>query len=1218
MNRFLNKKKVVDDHDSNPLSPPQGSKRWRKAKKAPVEEKPQVDVAAALPSSDDFRTSLLMPNLSARFSMLREQDDPNSKLGKASDDSVLQPQRASRMLDFGFSGNNLGDIAEVSSVYSSIRPPFAVQRADSYASEEGNDDSSINGSMMSRARHGEGNVLFGGRQKVYKIGSSARSIGGGSEMGKALYDDDLNLSAFQKWRAHEKSTTLPIDADETDEERVSQDSDARGRESLGDEDKRTGPLQGLGLSNSELPTSQLNTRLSDSTTTSGPSQGRTSTAATSVISQPTGPATASPVAPQSTKFIPAVPTLERSLTKRRLYEQGLEKNMHDQQASVLTRLNSIQRQRAPTIGGTLPQPALSHSRSIGSINERAHQQYAVQPIKSPPMPALSALTTFESLNKPRSVSTSPAPSWPQSPTSPIMNSDSEEYQTLHSALEPGDRGKATAMGAFNKPAHRFDEQQYLERQMQFQQANDSSVSRKNSVDSTAPESRLARFDSARQQAESRAEQRSRSRSVSSKPEAPNAFSVFQNAAIQNRVVHGESPQLDTHRTFFGDISASEDEEEEEDAASEFELLAQGYAPNNYNMGPGSGRFAPTLLPSVSEHPALRHETPTLPEVDEEEEEEPVLPVRSAPRREQTPPPSSREDIEVDSPTIKSQAALGGLIHQHLRNTSNQSSIYPPTRPSASIRDSGSLAVRNTYTSDRRINSSYSASAWDLDELDSYYGDAGSRGPASPVDSVPPARNPLAPAPSKGNISRPSTGRDSDVIDGTPWQTEFKKQHTRDASTATQAEREAFDNELAARQRAIQEKMRSIVESDSRATSPAPSATGAMKAFGMLRTRPSHETIPKETSSKAMKMLGFGAGVQTNSQIYEDPREDSLGMPPHSNAWASPANPQWPLGPGDQKSESNVPVSRSRGNSEAGLREVRPPFGKPAPHQTTREQSRARSSSVASRNRSHSRSGRPEPMPEPQPMMPQGLAIRQSPAAGRQVTPTSEVGGRMRSNSKPSSYFEARPTHPALAGTPNGQLTPAGAQSGMLTPASYSSAQELNFRPSYVANPSTRSSPAVKAPHVPIGKPNGAILRKKTVSKADIGEPTLVSSTSNIDTVELPPGASLKNGMPTPPPVPTANPRRRKMFGLGRDRSSDELEEKVKYTAVSNSPAASSVATFSPRMGTTRSEVTSPDEPMHSGSDGISYSRTVRSQESIDQGARFDAIGSPVLNQAGMF
>lgn len=1236
MNRFLNKKKVANDHNSNALSPPQSSKRWRKDKKIPIEEKPQIDVASALPSSDEFRTSLIMPNLSARFSMLREQDDPNSKLGKASDDSVLQPQRSSRMLDFGFSSKNLGDIAEVSSVYSSVRPPFVGQRTDSYGSEEGMDDSSLNGSMMNRARHGEGNVLFGGRQKVYKIGSSARSIGGGSEknLGKLLYEDDVNMSAFQKWRAQERATIVVADADEMDEERVSHDSDTRGRCSSDGEERpiqETGePVQGLGLSHSELTTSQSNTRLSDSTTTSAPSMGRTSTAATSVASQPTGFATTTTATTASpyTTAVPAIPTLERSLTKRRLYDQGLEKNMHDQQASVLTRLNSIQRQRVPPITGTISQPGLSHAKSIGNINERKHHPYAVQPPSSQPLTTLPALTTLESLNKPRSNSSSPAPSWPQSPTSPIMNSDSDEYKTLHSALEPGDRGKATAMGAFNKPAHRFDEQQYLERQMQFQQGNDISTSRKNSVDSTAQESRLARFDSGRQQTVAPAEERSRSRSISSKPDTNNAFTVFQNAATQNRVVHGESPQLDTHKTFFGDISASDDEEEDE-AASEYGLSGQGYVPNNYTIPLGGGRFTPTPLRSVSEHPALRHEAPALPEVNEEEEEESLLPAHSLPMHGRTPPLQTttisrpvNDEMDIDSPTIKTQEALGGLIHQHLRNTSNQSSIYPPTRPSGSVHnygDSGSLAARNTYTSDRHMNSTYSGSAWDLDEIDSYYGDAGTKRSISPVDFLPQNRNPLAPAPSKGNISRPSTGKDSDVVNGGPWQNEFKKHHARDASTATQAEREAFDNELAARQRAIQEKMKSLVESDSRGPSPAPSTSGAMKAFGMLRTKPSHEVMPKETSLKAIKMLGLGGGVQTSSQIYEDPREDSLRMPPHMSTWAPSVNPQWPLGPGEQKGVNNVPVSRSRGNSEAGLGQGKLPVGKASPNQVAREQPRARSSSAASRNRSHSGSDRPEPMPETSPMVAQGLAARHSPAVSQQNTPTNEVGGRKGSNSKPSGYFEARSPHPGLATAPNGRMTPGGAQSGLLTPASYSSAQELNFRPSYVGNASAKSSPAMnKAPHVPVGKPSGAILRKKTVSKADISEPTLVSSTSSVDTVDLPPGASLKNGMPPTPPVPAINPRRRKMFGLGRDRSSDELEEKEKYTAVVSSPAATSKPTFSPRIGTSRTDVVSPDQSIHSGSEVKNYSRTVRSQDSFDQGARFDAIGSPVLNQAGMF
>src|ERR1700753_1086350 len=109
----------------------------KKAKKQPeVKVEPQIDITVALPTNDDFRTSLIMTSLSKRVSMLREQDAPYSLLGKASDDSVLAPTRQSRLWNAGF-GSSLQDIAEVSSIHSSIRPPFASNRADSFGSEGG-------------------------------------------------------------------------------------------------------------------------------------------------------------------------------------------------------------------------------------------------------------------------------------------------------------------------------------------------------------------------------------------------------------------------------------------------------------------------------------------------------------------------------------------------------------------------------------------------------------------------------------------------------------------------------------------------------------------------------------------------------------------------------------------------------------------------------------------------------------------------------------------------------------------------------------------------------------------------------------------------------------------------------------------------------------------------------------------------------------------------
>ena len=199
------------DGDIPPL--PSLASRAFKRKKTPVPEpkaEPEIDLSTALPASDDFRTSLLMPNLSARFSMLKEQDDPTSKIGKANDDSVLFPKRASR-LDLFNSRPGLSDIAETDSLPNPIRPPFATTRTESYGSDATDD------SVMSRARPGEGNTMFGGRQKIYKIpiggAGSVKKFGGhdesetsaGSNMGgKLMYESDATLSTFQKLREQER------------------------------------------------------------------------------------------------------------------------------------------------------------------------------------------------------------------------------------------------------------------------------------------------------------------------------------------------------------------------------------------------------------------------------------------------------------------------------------------------------------------------------------------------------------------------------------------------------------------------------------------------------------------------------------------------------------------------------------------------------------------------------------------------------------------------------------------------------------------------------------------------------------------------------------------------------------------------------------------------------------------------------------------------------
>ncbi|CAD0040470.1 unnamed protein product [Aureobasidium pullulans] len=1170
MNRFLTKKKNVDAA-SSPLSPPtSSSKIWKKNKKEVVEEKPQLDLGSALPSIDDFRTSLIMPNLSTRFSMLREQDDPHSLLGKASDDSVLQPQRNSRLLDFGFSNNNnLNDIAEVASINSSIRPPFALDRTGSFASEEGygtDNNSNPDGGVMSRARPGEGNVLFGGRQKVYKIATgSAKSIGGQSERGmggKMVYDDDLNMSAFQKYRQQERERLLAMGADwDSDSALMSPDTEPEHR---GSEDLP----KGLGLSGTETGFSFLK-RNSDSTTNSIPSQDPSSSTATSVASQSIGTAISTPATLPKTSPNPTGPGLERSMTKRRLYEQGLNQHIQDQQASTMSRLNSInQRQRAPTLPS-----ALNHSRSIGNLQDRrAYKPYALHNTTSPPLrngvPPLNTLVSRVA----SSTSSPTVSSYPQSPISPVIP-ETEEYQVLHSALEQADHGKATALGMFNKPAQKFDEHQYLKRQMQMGQPKDESpkdtpvklspvsqnetprqvspeqppvskfmsregaTSRQASTEHTPQNARLARFDSARQESASRASQRSRSRSVSraqpavEQPPINPALAVFQRAAMQNRVAHGDSPEQAAVATF------------------------------DNTSAPFAGRFGSNNQPPASQHPALRDDY--IPEVDEEEEEE----------EERTgfpfPEPSihiahteagAEERAEIDSPTIGPiHEGIGGMISQHLRNTSDVSSIYPPN---PSYADGASTISRNTYLSDRRLSGN--SSAWNLDELDNYYGDIPSRISTNSASAAPQGLTPL-PLKTNGTSSRPSTSDEN--VDNAPWQNDYKPQHTRDASTATQAEREAFANELAARQKAIQEKMRSIVESDSRGPSPGPSASGALKAFGMLKARPSQETMNLKQGNGSTRMLGLG--LSGAHPIERNPSyEDKLPQPPNVGA-------QWPLGPG--------PVARrGRATDQAQML----PIGMAV--------------SAAS---------------DTPPAMP---VQRPSPEINQYRSTSTEGRGRLRSNSR------AAGLHPS-ARPPMG---PSPSQS----PASFNSVMSPPLGTASTASrtPFQKSSPA-PMPSVPLGKPRGEMLRKKTINKFDISEPTLVSSTSNIDTVDLPAGASLKNGMDEIYAIEQAAvvSRRRKLFGFGRDGSSETLREKANDGVTSpplngftSPPMRSIVPSFGSQehMGSRKpsAEAASTHHQPLRTKQSFETSHTTHTTQTAAGSARFDAVGSPVLNEAGMF
>ncbi|KAK8859062.1 hypothetical protein PGQ11_009796 [Apiospora arundinis] len=597
MNRFRTKKKAKEEAAAAPR-PSQDSEssgfRFRKGKKVQEEPKQEIDISSALPSSDDFRTSLLMTGLSARFSMLREQDDPNTKIGKALDDSVLFPKRQSRMQDFGPAGalsalGGLSDIAEVES----IRAPFA--RNDSYMS----DNDSTHGSVMTRAKPTEGNNLFGGRQKIYKI-----PAGGGGISGRALYDDDVALSAFQKWKRDEQIR-----------------KSLEGNSDNGDEGSRRPSIEEpYPRSESPFSTSYNRKRETNSTTSSIPSMARNSTAATSITSQQPTPSIkdwqGGSTAPTSASSTPA---LERSFTRnRRLYETGLNHDMQEQQSSALSRIDTLSRQR--NLGARTPDLAqASPSPTTTGFSDRFFGDRRIMSKASAPQLRSMSPTSRSGAGTPDLGIRVPSTSGSDSrgnfggvpPLSPPI-SETEEIAAL--PIGPNDRGKATALGVFQKPAQPYDESRFAQRQLQLQQGRETPTQRFR----TESNASHASASSTPQQHELRTELPLRKTSVAEEPRSPTFFDDSESSPIRGPELHVERPTEIVHPA-----------------------LRQGALPTPLSL---SGRSDGEPSPNMD------------------------IPSTLSPQPHHTP---------ADSPTLGpgAIAGLSGMVRQHLRADSGASSIY---------------------------------------------------------------------------------------------------------------------------------------------------------------------------------------------------------------------------------------------------------------------------------------------------------------------------------------------------------------------------------------------------------------------------------------------------------------------------------------------------------------------------------------------------------------
>ncbi|KAK2017390.1 hypothetical protein LZ32DRAFT_24834 [Colletotrichum eremochloae] len=1168
MNRFRTKKKVKEEAAFTPRASHESDstpsfRLFGKGKKSQEEEpKPELDLENALPPKDDFRTSLLMTGLSARFSMLREQDDPNTKIGKASDDSVLYPKRQSRM-DFGLgaSSHGLADIAEVASIRKEV--PFA--RQDSYHSADG---SSVSGSVMDRAKPGEGNNLFGGRQKVYKLASgtaSSKNLGAGGMSGRVLYDDDVALSAFQRWRQSEKNK-LALD---DDQDQTSID---------------------LTRSESPPPIGYNSKRETNSTTSSTPSIGRNSTAATSIMSQPTSAKDwqSTPTGPSSAA---GTPHLERTATRtRRLYETGLNHDLQEQQSSALSRIDTLSRRnigsRTPDLpNGPSPTGSLFNDRRILAKGSAPNLRSVNQPMAGSPV-AATDLGITNSDSKPSFGGTPPL-------SPPI--SEGEENSIL-----PNDRGKATAMGLFQKPLHSYDESRYAQRQLQLQQGRETPTNR---------------F-----RAESNASHTTdRSRSSSSAQRLP---------------IEKPEPAVQTEPTV----------KEEEAGVSFYDDSASPSPEDGNNMRQTLASQGASMRPADSDHPALRGSSAQSTQSSEASTEPSLVSDRPVPAA--AGAATDSQPTPVDSPTLPSSAGLSGMVRQHLRSDSTTSSIYGsaphtsqfvsrfPLDPydNKSMADLGIMANPWEIKSPDWENSTFSVNGNDQAEAEH------SDQPAAEQKDQP------APQPPQPRQRLPSDSQNAS-----------KSASERNAASSNEMgkEHDEFASQLADGARRVRERLTSYVESDreSRSLSPHPIDRSVREPslprpnpLGILRQKTSRgslidrnrENRQDSQHSKAIKMLGLATSTissapSPNKSSFEDkepqsPIHNERHQPGFPRSETTPVLPSQETGKAKedesmhaglrafrqarkqllevQKSPSNVPTAPGQMLNPMDSPIVGPPASRTAPIPRQRSVSRERrpppinyqqrapseepklgnGAGRAERDRSSSEASNSDKPHRPARLrtgtgsFPQedrgmGLGPNGPPSARSPMLKSPGLPGTniRRSPIMPPQPYPKPLDRSASSGNLAVQYRRRGPDSGQPSPISPMAPMPSPSIPASQSTPSMVPARRPSGPSMPSPKseaPAGNRLddsMRRVVKKKDISEPTFVSSTSRVPTVALPEtsesrsrsgsrarsGSILGAASSTPnlhatlvahanaPPLPPINPKRRNMIGAMMGRRGED-------------------------------------------------------------------------------
>ena len=1033
-----------------------GKYSFRRKRLQPEIKKP-IDLATALPSRDEFRTSLLMPNLSARFSMLREQDDPNTKIGKASDDSVLFPKRASRINLFNTM--DLADISEVSSISGSIRPPFVNERSSTYSSGDAEYATDEDRSVMTRSRPGQGNKFFGGRQKIYMISTKDGETASGRPKGRAVYDDDINLAVYKPsmdFKRSSEDNELDYDADY----------------------------------NSKRETS--------SSTNSGPFDSRSSTAATSVASNAPSPATPSiGFANKLSSF--STNGIDRSAKGKRMYGQGLDQHMHDQQSSALDRLNSIQRNFGPGMVhyGTAPtmktvtNSNLGQPKSTPSAGNLPVTQSVTNTMTGFDFGTTQDSVTSHSIQKQFGILNAPI-SPPMSPTDP----------TLVAALDANDVGKATAAGVFNKPAGPYNDEQFAQRQLQLQQGRQTPPLR--AFSRTGMNSAANLITTTRERNGSLASQGS---GFSFQSSQPRTQASIREQTSSSHLRNCENPDIGEQASNGAYLASQSSSEDGSVPSSPDKATTNTLAQTAFTGGALDPALRHRKYEHDDQHPAFNSST----DLNEDNPDSEIATNLRLHSRDASSAPSiitsfnKADDVDNE----EREGGLSDMVRGHLRNISNQSSVYPDSPPRTShgsdIPDSPAELTRQ-YGTQLAVEppplNPLAARARALLENANELRKAGARpNEIHNIENI---------SPQNRSLENDAPQHDEGIPD-IPWQ-EHLKSHQRQGSSETQREREDFASELADRRKQVQSNLRNYVsdshQTDQRANDISPPKNGAL---GLLKKASfSNLTGRGENSSRGRKT----AGNQDGQRMPAGHDARYRNQDPKPSEYSSRMGPNQAVGSVSRdrnvNTDSRQGYARDVSDSRARGVERSPP---------------SKNSSPNLNGYNFTRPG-PETNHQQGAYHPAGRTRKYSPPNSSRGAETGNIPS-MRSISD-----QGRNPPQFRSATPNGSYFPPNSQSHNHSTFKDSSKQSP-MTPVFSSSNASGNSPFTSGATSRNGSTppqHGHNSRKGSINKSEISIPTLISGTSSMTTVELPHGASLHNGMivgmASVPPLPPINPRRR--------------------------------------------------------------------------------------------